>query len=172
MESATAEPTFSAPPQSSSNFVTAEQFSLMNDKWTEHFARFEALLSRGNIFSTPKAAVNPVSSKVLVSDSPFIAPAARPTGLVETPAVQEAVTKVKKSKDKKQKKTVKSDKPVHVDKPAPAGNASGPEGVGQFPVPRKVVPPASSVSVPPEDLQAGPPDDNVVTKPSSSVLHR
>ena len=169
--SATAEPTFSAPPQSStSNFVTAEQFSLMNDKWTEHFARFEALLSRGNVFSTPKVAVNPVSSKVMVSDSPFIALAARSTSPVETPAVQEVVSKVKKSKDKKQKKTVKSDKPVHVDKPAPAGNSSGPEGVGQVPVHGKVVPPASSVSVPPEDLQAGPPDDSVVTKPSSSVI--
>ena len=83
--SATAEPTFSAPPQgpsqpSTSNFVTAEQFSLMNDKWAEQFARFEALLSRGNVFSTPKAAVNPASSKVIVSDSPFIAPAHRSGG--------------------------------------------------------------------------------------------
>ena len=80
-----AEPTFSAPPQgpsqpSTSNFVTAEQFSLMNDKCTEQFARFEALLSRGNVFSTPKTAVNPVSAKVVVSDSPFIAPAHRSGG--------------------------------------------------------------------------------------------
>ena len=81
----TAEPTFSAPPpgpsqSSTSNFVTAEQFSLMNDKWAEHFARFEALLSRGNVFFTPKTAVNPVSAKVVVSDSPFIAPAHRSGG--------------------------------------------------------------------------------------------
>ena len=37
-----AEPTFTAPPQSTSHpatFVTAEQFSLMNDKWAEQFAR-------------------------------------------------------------------------------------------------------------------------------------
>ena len=171
--SATAEPTFSALPQrpqpSTSNFVTAEQFFLMNDKWAEQFARFEALLSRGNVFSTPKAVVNPASSKVIVSDSPFITPAARPTGPVETPAVQEAVTKVK-SKDKKQKKTVKSDKPVHVDKPVPAVSSSGLEVVGQVPVHKKVVPPASSVSVPPEDLQAGPPGDSALTKPSSSVM--
>ena len=143
--SATAEPTFSAPPQgpsqpSTSNFVTAEQFSLMNDKWAEQFACFEALLSRGNVFSTPKAAVNPASSKVIVSDSLFIAPAVRPTGPVETPAVQEAVTKVKKSKDKKQKKTVKSDKPVHVDQPVPAVSTSGPESVGQVPVHKKTFP--------------------------------
>ena len=65
----TAERTFSAPPQgpsqpSTSMFVTAEQFSLMNDKWAEQFARFEALLSRGNVFSTPKTTLNPVSSKL------------------------------------------------------------------------------------------------------------
>ena len=105
----TAEPTFSAPPPgpsqpSTSNFVTAEQFSLMNDQWAEQFARFEALLSRGNVFSTPKTAVNPVSAKVVVSDSPFIAPAARPTGPVETPAVQDAVTKSGDVKPKKSKK--------------------------------------------------------------------
>ena len=171
----TAEPTFSAPPQgpsqpSTSNFVTAEQFSLMNDKWVEQFARFEALLSRGNVFSTPKTVVNPVSAKVVVSDSPFIALAAWPTGPVETPAVQEAVTKVKKSKDKKQKKTVKSDKPVHVDQPVPAVSTSGPEGLGQVPVHKKAIPPASSFSIPPEDLQSGPPADSAVTKPSSSVM--
>ena len=79
--SASTEPTFAAPSQPA-NFVTAEQFSLMNDKWAEQFARFEAL-SRGNVFSTPKAAVNPSSAKAVLSDSPFIAPAARPTGPVE-----------------------------------------------------------------------------------------
>ena len=83
--SCSTEPTFSAPPSgpsqaSTSNFVTAEQFSLMNDKWAEQFARFEALLSRGNVFSTPKTAVNPGSTKVVVSDSPFIAPATRSGG--------------------------------------------------------------------------------------------
>ena len=112
-----AEPTFSVPPHgpsqpSTSSFVTAEQFSLVNDKWAEQFARFEALLSRGNVFSTPKATVNPPSSNVVLSDSPFIAPAARLTCPVETPAVQEVgskseETKPKKSKDKKLKKSAK-----------------------------------------------------------------
>ena len=168
------EPTFSAPPQVSSqpsisNFVTAEQFSLMNDKWAEQFARFEALLSRGNVFSTPESTVNPISAKMVVSDSPFIAPAARPTGLVETPAVQEAVTKVKKPKDKKQKKTAKSDKPVQVEKPGYAIGSSGPEVVGQAPVHKKADPPASSVSFQPEDSQAGPPEDSPLVRPSSVI---
>ena len=101
-----AEPTFTVPPQSTSqpaSFVTAEQFSLMNDKWAEQFARVEALLTRGNVFSTPKMAVNPSSSKAVPSDSPFIAPAARPTGPVESPAVQEAVVKSGEDKPKKTK---------------------------------------------------------------------
>ena len=39
-----------------SSYVTAEQFSAMSDRWAEQFARMEALLSRGNIFSTPVSA--------------------------------------------------------------------------------------------------------------------
>ena len=33
-------------------YVTSDQFLAMSDKWAEQFARMEALLSRGNIFST------------------------------------------------------------------------------------------------------------------------
>ena len=43
-----------------SGFVTSEPFMAMSDKWAEQFARMEALLSRGNIFSTPVSAVKPV----------------------------------------------------------------------------------------------------------------
>ena len=53
-----AEPTFASssddPRPPSTSFVTAEQFSAMNDRWAEQFARFEALLSRGNVFLPPK----------------------------------------------------------------------------------------------------------------------
>ena len=171
-----AEPTFTAPPQSTSQpatFVTAEQFSLMNDKWAEQFARVEALLSRGNVFSTPKMAVNPSSSKAVPSDSPFIAPAARPTGPVESPAVQEAVVKSgedkpKKTKDKKHKKSVKiADKPVPLDKPVPALGTSGPESVTQATVQKKA-PPASSVTLTPEDDQTGSAGDLFLAKSATS----
>ena len=171
-----AEPTFTAPPQSTSHpatFVTAEQFSLMNDKWAEQFARVEALLSRGNVFSTPKMAVNPSSLKAVPSESPFIAPAARPTGPVESPAVQEAVVKSgedkpKKTKDKKHKKSVKiADKPVPLDKPVPALGTSGPESVTQATVQKKA-PPASSVTLTPEDDQAGSAGDLFLAKPTTS----
>ena len=38
---------------SSTSFVTSDQLQQMSDQWAEQFARFEALLSRGNVFSTP-----------------------------------------------------------------------------------------------------------------------
>ena len=57
-----------------SGFVTAEQFTAMSDKWAEQFARMEALLSRGSIFSNPVSAVKPIDSQQLVSETPFLAP--------------------------------------------------------------------------------------------------
>ena len=63
-------------------YVTCDQFSGMMEKMAEQFARFEALLSRGNIFSTPKMSVTPVSAQPVISEKPFMDPAARPTGLV------------------------------------------------------------------------------------------
>ena len=145
----------------------------MNDKWAEQFARVEALLSRGNVFSTPKVAVNLSSSKAVPSDSPFIASAAQPTGPVETPAVQEAgvksgENKPKKSKDKKHKKSVKiSDKPVSLDKLVPALGTSRPESVAQAPV-QKEAPPASSVTFTLENVQAGPAGDLFMAKSSTA----
>ena len=75
----------SASPTSSQpqSFVTAQQFEAMNDKWAEQFARFEALLSRGNIFTTPRTAVSTIPSHSLVSTQPFINPSARHTGPVD-----------------------------------------------------------------------------------------
>ena len=61
------------------SFVTSAQFEEMNDKWAEHFARFEAILSRGNVFSTPKSSA-PGSSHPVLSDHPFLNPSARATG--------------------------------------------------------------------------------------------
>ena len=77
--------TSSAPPGS---FVTSAQFEAMNDKWAEQFACFEALLSRENVFSTPKSSAS-VSSHPVLSDKPFIDPSARPTGRVVYPAEQD-----------------------------------------------------------------------------------
>ena len=56
---------------SSSSFVTSDQLKQISDQWAEQFARFEALLSRANVFSTPQTTVRPVPSHTVVSDTPF-----------------------------------------------------------------------------------------------------
>ena len=86
------EPSFQTPPPpsatstlsstkpDSSSFVTSAQLKNIADQWSEQFARFEVLLSRGNVFSTPKTSVKPMPPHTIVSDSPFIAPSAWLTG--------------------------------------------------------------------------------------------
>ena len=111
------EPAFQSPPQSSAHpavhaltqaglstatsFVTSEQLMEISDKWAEQFTRFEALLSRSQVFSTPKSAVKPLPSHTVVSDTPFIAPSAWPTGPVESPAEVEATHTKADNKHKK-----------------------------------------------------------------------
>ena len=67
----TAHPSAQVPSTSSQpvSYVTSAQFEEMNDKWAEHFAIFEALLSRGNVFTTPKFSV-PVSSHPVLPGLP------------------------------------------------------------------------------------------------------
>ena len=96
------------------NFVTSEQLLAISDKWAEQFARMEALLSRGNDFSTPVSSVKPVDKQNLISETPFLAPATRPTGPVEVPVAVEALVKSKSVDQKDKKKSHKSRK----DKPA------------------------------------------------------
>ena len=109
-----------------SGFLTSDQFMAMSDKWAEQFARMEALLSRGNIFSTPVSTVKPVDSQQLTSETPFMPPATRPTGLVMASVAVEAsvkpksVTKTVESKDKdkdrqKSHKSRKTDDPTGKD---------------------------------------------------------
>ena len=96
--------------QASSNFVTSDRFMAMSDYWAEQFARMEALLTRGNIFSTPVSSVKPVASHQLISDTPFMAPSTRPTGPVEAPVVLDAPVKPKPIDSKEKKKSHKSKK--------------------------------------------------------------
>ena len=77
---------------SSSDFVSKKDFDKLSDQLDEKFSRFEALLSRGNIFATPKVPVQ--VSNPPVSDQPFIDPAsARTTGPVRFPAVQDQMAR-------------------------------------------------------------------------------
>ena len=84
-------------------------FSALSDKMAEQFARFEALISRGNIFTAPKMPVNPMPTHQVTSDTPFLDPnLARPTGRVWLPAGPEDA---KGSDNKHEKK--KSHKSKH-----------------------------------------------------------
>ena len=105
----------SSPPPSSSqsaSFVTADQLAAISDKWAEQFARMEALLSRGNVFSTPVSTVKLVDTQPLILQNPFLAPATRPTGPVEDPVAVDALVKTK-AVDQKEKKSHKSRKEKH-----------------------------------------------------------
>ena len=109
----------STPPSSSgqtASFVTSDQLAVIADKWSEQFARMDALLSRGNVFSTPVSAVKPMDTRHLISDNPFLAPATRPTGPVEAAVAEEAPVNVKHGDQKEKKKTHKSRKDKHTDK--------------------------------------------------------
>ena len=55
---------------SSSVYVSKKDFNNLSQQLDEHFPRFEALLSRGNIFATPKVLVNVINPPV--SQQPFI----------------------------------------------------------------------------------------------------
>ena len=89
---------------SSSDFVSKKDFDKLSDQLDEKFSRFEALLSRGNIFATPKVPVQ--VSNPPVSDQPFIDPAsARTTGPVQFPAVQASTGSDGKKDSKKKHKS-------------------------------------------------------------------
>ena len=109
----------STPPSSSeqtASFVTSDQLAAIADKWSEQFMRMEALLSRGNMFSTPMSAVKPVDTQNLISDNPFLAPATRPTGPVKAPVAVDAPAAVNPVDAKDKKKSHKSRKDKHSDK--------------------------------------------------------
>ena len=107
------------PPSSAeqtASFVTSDQLTTIADKWSGQFARMEALLSRGNIFSATVSAVKPLDTQNLVSDNPFLAPASHPTGPVEVPVAVDALVNVKPVDAKDKKKSHKSRKDKHYDK--------------------------------------------------------
>ena len=105
----------SIPPSGSqsASFVTADQLAAISDKWAEQFARMEALLSRGNVFSTSVSTVKPIDTQPLISQQPFLAPASRPTGPVEVPVAVDALVKTKAVDHKEKKKSHKSGKEKH-----------------------------------------------------------
>ena len=97
---------FSVSHHSAEDFVSKQDFDTLSNQLEEKFARFEALLTRTNIFSTPKAPVT--TSSVTTSNQPFFNPAeSGATGPVR-PLTSAKDTSQKK--DKKNKGTGKKGK--------------------------------------------------------------
>ena len=119
--------------QNSGDFVSHQDFEVLNNQLEEKFARFEALLSRSNIFST-KLPVNVEHPPI--SDTPFINPSPDPraTGPVRPPGQDPEGTVARKEKGVVKTKHRKSSKPA-----AAAGSASQ-SAVDAFPASKTVVP--------------------------------
>ena len=180
-----AQATAHAQPEDSStstSFVTSDQLQQISDQWAEQFARFEALLSRGNVFSTPKSSVQHVPSHAPISDTPFIPPSARLTGPVEFPAEgevdkhQDATTVQRDVKE--QKKSRKSRKDTKDDKRSKKRQVSPSPDVGTLqtksvPVPVKPPVQAQVTSGPefvPKQKSKPAPLSTVASEPEQSEL--
>ena len=141
---------------STGDFVSRQDFELLNNQLEEKFARFEALLTRTNIFSTPKMPVS--TGQAPISDTPFINPSPDPraTGPVRPPGqdVEDSAASVKKQKGKSKHK--KSIKPA-----AAAGSASQ---IARDPIPPKTVVPGPGFQV------LGEPEETVPAVTSVSSL--
>ena len=97
--------TFQISHHSAEEFVSRKDLDVLSNQLEEKFVRFEALLSRGNIFSTPKIPVSTVSAPL--SNQPFFDPSdPRATGPVRPPGPDvDQVQKKDKGTGKKTKKT-------------------------------------------------------------------
>ena len=106
---------------SSSVYVSKKDFNNLSQQLDQRFARFEALLSCGNIFATPKVLVNVINPPV--SQQPFIDPnaSARATSPVWFPAEQASKEPDLKTSKKHKSSYHKSSK----SKPLPVGESTG-----------------------------------------------
>ena len=107
---------------------SVDEFDLLSNQLEEKFARFEALLTCTNIFSTPKVSVSTIT--VPVSEQPFFNPSdPRATGSVRSVGLDKEI-QVDKPKEKKNKGSFKSkDKKA---KTVPSANITA-----ELPVPEK-----------------------------------
>ena len=106
---ASGEPQFAISHHTPEDFVSKRDFDTLSNQLEEKFARFEALLSRTNIFSTPKAPVSAVS--ITTSEQPFFNPSEPgATGPVRPPATDGQNPQVKEKKNKGTGKKVRKTK--------------------------------------------------------------
>ena len=109
LASGSGEPQFAISHHTPEDFVSKRDFDTLSNQLEEKFARFEALLTRTNIFSTPKAPVSAVS--ITTSEQPFFNPSEPgATGPVRPPATDGQNPQVKEKKNKGTGKKVKKTK--------------------------------------------------------------
>ena len=90
---------FAVSHHSADEFVSKQDFNLLSNQLEETFARFEALLTHTNIFSTPKVPVSTITAPV--SEQPFFNLSdPRATGLVRSLGLDEDI-QADKPKEKK-----------------------------------------------------------------------
>ena len=130
---------FSISHQSAEEFVSKQDFDTLSNQLEEKFARFEALLTRTNIFSTPKAPVT--ASSVTTSDQPFFNPSESGATGPGRPLTSARDTSQKK--DKKNKGTGKKGKK---NKPIPS-----PTVMSEAPAPVKDN--TVNISLPSQDIE-------------------
>ena len=105
MQTGSGQDVFTVSHHSADEFVSKQDFELLNNQ-LEKFVRFEALLSRTNIFSSPKVLVSTITAPV--SDQPlFNLSDPRATGPVMSLG-QDRDKNLEKPKEKKNKGTSKS----------------------------------------------------------------
>ena len=122
---------FTVSHHSTEDFVSKHDFDLLSNQLEEKFACFEALLTRTNIFSTPKVPVSTATTTTPVSTQPFFNPSdPRATGPVRSPGLDENIP-ADKPKERKNKGSGKKSKKA------------------------KTLPSASDVSPAPEKSQTG-----------------
>ena len=93
------------PQYSGKDFVSMQDFDILNNQLEEKCARFKALLTRTNIFSIPKAPVTVVNPPV--SDTPFIKPTSDTRATSPVPSQgQKVPVKAKENKSKRQTEEV------------------------------------------------------------------
>ena len=102
---------FSVTHHSPEESVSKQDFDTLSNNLEEKFARFEALLTRTNIFSTPKVSVT--NTSVTTSEQPFFNPSEPgATGPVRPPASDGQTSHPKDTKNKGKGKKLKKNKAV------------------------------------------------------------
>ena len=138
-------------------FVSRKDLDVLSNQLEDLFARFEALLSRSNIFSMPKVPVT--TSSAPVSDQPFFVPSdPRATSPVRSPGQDDETYKEKKNKGTKGKKSKPMSTATSTTVPTPVQEKSQTGSSLTFSSDKVDIPGPGAVLSLDSDIHTGPPD--------------